>query len=135
MNYTRIDDHKKTDGSIDWSAYNAAKKRNGESCQKCGAYIVLGGGGSPRTCHSCERLLKDEEITHDKFIRCPKCKKLWSPYDCEQYEVFTDGEHEISCYECDHTFEVSTHLSFSFTSPELITEDSEDEEDEDAKVV
>jgi len=54
------------------------------------------------------------------------------PYDCEEYEVFHDGEHEVNCHECDKDFEVSTYVSYYFKSPEA--HDANDDSEENAEI-
>ena len=104
--------------SWDWDAYNAAQVANGEKCACCSTHMFIH-HGVPQQCSGCTGMKDDtEELTHDTFVRCPKCGDHWSPRESEDYEVFGDGEHEVSCGNCDHDFEVSTSVSYSFTSPE-----------------
>lgn len=121
-----LDDHKRPDGTIDWKAYHQAQKDQGERCYQCGLYmpIVLGmfGCGHPRRCFDCERLDKQGDVTHERFIRCPKCGKTESvhDYDSDLYEMMQEGEHDVTCHSCDHTYEVSTSVTYTFRSPERI---------------
>ena len=118
----------KSGSSWDWAAYNAAKVANGEKCTCCGAFM-FNHHGSPQQCTDCNSMKDDtEELTHDTFIRCPKCGDHWSPQASEDYEVFGDGEHDVCCGNCDHDFEVSTMVSYSFTSPERDGHAEEEEE-------
>ena len=124
---TFINDHKKEDGTTDWNAYNAAQVACGDICQTCGKYIlnirIFGPARdpAPQDCTDCRSMNTDDgEVTHDKYLRCPKCKNKWDPFECEDYHVAGDGEHDVYCVECDHTFEVVTHVSHSFESPAII---------------
>ena len=116
----RIRDYEKEDGLVDWPAYEEAQKDTGEICLKCGD-IILFGKGYPETCVSCKKLAKDEEVDHDCFIRCPHCRNTFNPHDDggDSFDLFSEGEHEVWCCKCDKTFEVSTHISWSFTSPPM----------------
>ena len=124
-----MEDHRSEDGNINWASYKKAQKENGEYCYKCGALIVLGRGGYRRSCYQCDELRNGSSVTHNKFIRCPKCELSFSPYDSECYELLSEGEHSIHCIECNHCFEIETSVQYSFRSPDLIKEDEEDVED------
>lgn len=118
------EDFKQADGSTDWRAYNAAKLANGERCRTCdaGIFPVFSEPvGYPTECNDCKALTSDAgEVSHDELIRCPKCRDTWSPRDSEDYDAYSDGEHELTCDDCGHRFTISTHVSFSFESPPLI---------------
>jgi hypothetical protein len=105
----------------------------GEYCRRCGKWIFcIRPPGYPRTCYQCERMKKDDHaVSHDKFIRCPKCGASHDPYVCESFSVFEEGMHSVTCPRCDHDFEVETSVSFSFESPER--EPDADDEDSDAE--
>jgi DNA-directed RNA polymerase subunit M/transcription elongation factor TFIIS len=114
---THLEHHKKN-GEIDWSSYRAAQKANGEICTKCGGYVsVFGGVGHPDECASCKSLGEPEEVTHADIIRCPACGHEMKVSDFDSGELYGDGEHDVTCDECDHEFEVSTSVSYSFQSP------------------
>ena len=119
---TSIKDYKDSEGNLDWNAYQNAKKANGEICTRCGTYI-LWGKGYPQECHDCKDAKNEKELRHDKFIRCPQCRHLWDPFECEMYEVLTDDNHDVCCVECDYHFTMTTYVSYSFTSPALGTEE------------
>lgn len=127
MRHVSFADHKGTDGKIDWNAYNAASEvarkadvDDGVYCYKCGMYIIFGRGSGRQLCQQCRGLYESCEVTHDKLIRCPACSDTIRPSD-DHYDLYGDGEHQITCDECSHSFEVSTRVSYSFTSPALIT--------------
>lgn len=116
--FVKIADFTK-DGETDWQGYRKAQLDSGERCRLCDDIIVFGPRGAPRLCVSCQDLAEPEEMYHEKFIRCPKCGHHWEPYSCEEPELFGDGEHEVSCSQCGHEFEVSTEVSFCFYSPAM----------------
>ena len=113
-----IDDHTKEDGSVDWNSYNQAKIDNGDACYRCES-VILFGEGFKRLCGNCNRLSLDGEIHHKKFVRCPSCRHSWNPSDSDDYQFFEEGEHELTCPICEHEFEISTQVSYNFTSPEV----------------
>jgi len=119
---TSLESFKLANGNYDWTAYRAAQKANGEICTDCGAYTVWG-KGHPDRCGDCKRLEEPGETTHHSLIRCPKCGHQMEIGSCELGELYEDGSHDVSCQNCDHDFEVSTQISFSFTSPARIPEE------------
>lgn len=119
------DDFKKEDGYTDWEAYHKAEEDAGERCYKCGAYNFFA-SGSKRLCGQCSKIEESDKFDHDSFVRCPKCKRTWNPGEEDDYEVYADGQHDICCGECGHDFEVSTNVSYSFESPELLEEDKDE---------
>lgn len=121
------------DGSIDWTAYRKAQVDEGDMCMTCGTYVFnLGLFGKRKDyahdCINCASIKADSgEVSHDHFVRCPKCEHRWNPYDCEDYHLGDAGEGEAWCSECDHTFTVRTAVQCTFTSPPLIKENDDDE--------
>jgi DNA-directed RNA polymerase subunit M/transcription elongation factor TFIIS len=96
-------------------------------CYVCGAYLLLAKGYRDQ-CHPCRDMAEDaEEVTHDSRIRCPKCKHVESVSDGDNYDLYGDGEHEVSCGACGYEYEVSTSVSYSFQSPALIESDKAEE--------
>ena len=127
MSIIKIDDFNK-DGKVDWTAYHKARERNGDICTECGAHI-LWGKGIPSKCNECNSISTDNgEVDHESRVRCPKCRYIWNPYDFEQYKLYEDGTHDASCPECSHDFEVTTYVSYTFSSPEVLSKEIEDEE-------
>jgi uncharacterized C2H2 Zn-finger protein len=129
-----MDDFKKEDGNIDWKAYREAQINAGEKCYRCEQYIPSY-FGTPKPyrhlCNDCEELdTNHDEVNHDNLIRCPKCKHTFSIQDIEAWECYEDGEHDLNCPECEHEFRIETSVSYSFTSPELIPEPPEPEDEE-----
>lgn len=108
-------------GKVDFKAYHRAEIDAGERCYICDGYIMFAKGNKTK-CYDCEKLEKNEEVSHFCLIRCPKCKATWDAHETEDYDLHYDGEHKISCYECGYDFEVITSVSYSFKSPELIEE-------------
>jgi hypothetical protein len=118
MSITSISDHKLADGTLNWESYRLAQKANGEICSKCGGYTsIFGGKGHPDQCPSCKSMDEPSEATHHSTIRCPACGHQMDVRDMERGELYEDGEHDVTCNECEHEFEVSTSVSFSFESP------------------
>lgn len=128
----QIDDFKNPDGSVDWVRYHAAQVASGEHCSQCrGLASYFHPPGHPTLCSSCQGLDKarDEEVLHDDYIRCPKCGHLdkISEWDgCDSGDVmYGDGDHTVSCSECDHEYMITTHVSCSYTSPAMIKEEED----------
>lgn len=123
-------DYEDEKGRINWDAYHKAQVDDGERCEQCGEYLILG-KGYRRTCNACNELTsKSAEVDHKKFLRCPKCGHLENVHD-DHYGLFEDGEHEVFCNSCDHKYTITTHVSFEFTSPPRIPEEPEEEEVEE----
>lgn len=118
---TSIDDFKKSDGSIDWKALHRAEVNEGKKCLQCGGFAnVLRPPGHPSKCPDCRKLDTTERTTHDCLVRCPHCRAIFDPIpDCDYYEFYRDGEHETYCNECEQEFTFTTHVSYSFESPEI----------------
>lgn len=108
-------------GLTDWPRYRAAQVAAGEKCCECGCLLfgLWDSRPGPRTCGECLGLRDDTgEVTHDSRVRCPQCRTVSEP-DFER-DCWTEGEHSYWCENCDHTFEISTAVSYSFTSPPVI---------------
>jgi len=115
----KMEDFREKDGNLNHKAYRAAMIANGEYCQNCDRYLVFP-KGVKTTCPECREIAtSNEEVTSDRVIRCPRCRRTWEPPDQEDYEVMQDGEHPVSCSECGEDFDVSTSVSFTFTSPAM----------------
>ena len=121
----RLDDFKKPDGSIDWEAYTKAQVATGERCRKCGSYILFGSGYA-QECSSCKRLQTDGEVAHESFIRCPACGQTFNP--CGDYDVYNEGENDITCPSCAHEFTIETRITCSFTSPARLEDQTAEDE-------
>lgn len=103
------------DGKVDWRELENARRRNGESCMTCGALRIF--AHSPGECEECEALRGTEEASHKSRIRCPHCGHIQKAIGDDNYERYGEGEHSVSCHECDKDFEIETHVRYSFTSP------------------
>lgn len=103
---------------------------SGERCSRCGGWIFcVKPPGHPRECIDCYAIANSsDEVSSSKYIRCPKCGGSWDPYEAEQYDVFNEDVHAVSCVECDHGFEVTTTVTYSFESPARLAEELEEEE-------
>lgn len=118
-----IADFKLADGRMDWPRYNAARQVEiaaevaaGKWCSRCGHYLLFA-KGHPDKCYSCKQLDNSGEVTHHKYIRCPKCLRTFDPSDADYYSLYRDGDHDIACPDCSHSFLISTRTSYTFTSP------------------
>jgi len=110
-------DYEDDKGNVDWKAYDAAQVAAGEKCEKCGTHIIFSKGFMAE-CGNCKALSQDHgEVSHDGFIRCPRCGHSDYVHGNDYDEIFEEGEHQFSCTECDYDFEISTHVSFTFDSP------------------
>ena len=126
-------DFKDTKGNINWTAYRAARIAAGELCMRCETAQYSRGSGNPRLCLDCQSLDTDsDEVTHDDYIRCPRCHHQHRVSDGDNYDLYEDGEHDFNCQSCDYDFEVSTSVSYMFRSPALITADGEGEDADEA---
>lgn len=116
-----MDSFKDAAGHYDWAGYHNARKAAGEECYTCGGYIVFAKGYRTK-CYSCEQLQEEKrEVTHGHYVRCPKCRQTMSVHD-DNYQWYEEGTHDVSCHHCDHDFEITTRVEYSFTSPKLIDE-------------
>ena len=122
-----ISDFEDKDGKVDWVAYHKHKVAIGDECMTCGTYMLnlnLFGNKrepGPQDCADCRDIKgSGDEVTHDNFVRCPKCQHHWNPGECDDYKFYEGGEHDAWCGECDHQFTIETHVRHTFTSPALI---------------
>lgn len=129
-------DFKKEDGSVDWPRYQEARAVEhkaeidaGKYCYKCDRYILFPKGHRER-CPACVALADPAECDHPKFVRCPKCGRSFEPAALDSYELYEAGEHKVTCGDCDHQFEVSTRVSYTFTSPAKLAPEAPTEPEE-----
>ena len=113
-----IKNYTKEDGTVDWKAFKTAQIEAGEICLKCGAFILFD-AGYPQLCIACQKFEKDDEVRHEIFVRCPYCRDTFDPTDSDYYELLSDGEHIVSCPDCEKEYEISTAISWLFTSPPM----------------
>jgi len=134
MSLINFEDYKEN-GLINWKRYDEAKVNAGEKCYICGSYISsFPNKSSGKTlCYDCKNLeTSTEKVIHDSLIRCPSCKNTWDIVDNSDYECYNEGEHDIVCPECNHEFTIETIVEYSFTSPELIKDEEEKDEETDS---
>ena len=131
-----IADFKLPDGRMDWPRYNAARRVEiqaevdaGKWCSRCGHYLLFA-KGHPDKCHSCKSLDGPGEVSHHKYIRCPKCFRSFDPSDADYYSLYREGDHQVTCGDCSHQFDVSTRISYTFTSPAKLAPEAPAESDE-----
>ncbi len=129
-------DYRLADGAVDWPRYNAARQREiadevatGKWCSRCGHYLLFAKGHRDK-CFSCKALDQPGECQHSKFIRCPACGRSFDPSEQDYYSLYADGEHRITCGDCNHQFEISTRTSYTFTSPARLAPAAAAPEDE-----
>jgi len=51
----------------------------------------------------------------------PKCPHCGASHDISQsgtYRLYEEGEHELTCGDCDRDFKVQTRVSYSFSTDE-----------------
>lgn len=123
-------DFKLPGGGTDWDAYNRAMIAAGERCSQCSGFIVFA-DGMPTLCGECKPLRDDDgEVIHSGLIRCPFCCATSSPHDYDMHEggLYEEDDHEVECHACERKFMVVTHVSYTFTSPEIVKQEQESEE-------
>lgn len=54
-------------------------------------------------------------VRNDK-PKCPHCGHDCCVIDNEWWELYEEGEHEVTCPSCDQDFTVSTSVSYSFST-------------------
>lgn len=121
----KLEDCKNADGSTDWKKYNElqaeemqARKDKGEICQRKGCNgFMLWPKGHPQTCDNCKNIDAPKELHHPGDVRCPKCGYHWRVGDGDDYEVYQEGTHDVTCPDCETEFEVTTWVSYTFVSP------------------
>lgn len=102
------------------------------TCTECGKEYVLHPlikSDHPYVCYSCKK--KAEHEREKELITSPDCDADYEPYSIDDgyycpycgvfididddYEMYVDGSHDVTCPYCDKPFEVETYLSHSFT--------------------
>ncbi len=116
-----MDDHRLPNGAVDWESYRKAQVNAGERCGRCHKFTFLGGQASPGLCAECHIMWQDDtSVDHSRRIRCPYCSHEMDVHDDELYDLYTEDEHDVCCTICDQYFQVSTTVSYTFTSPERV---------------
>jgi len=74
---------------------------------------------------------KTKEVSHEDQLRCPKCGHIYKLPE-EWYHDCKSGAEEMRTYcpECYHDFEVIVATTYTFTSPAMLTEESEGTNDD-----
>lgn len=110
-----IKDYELPDGKIDWKAYHKAEVANGDSCYNCGHFILFS-KGYQTLCNKCNSLHNKGEVNHHSLVRCPHCGAAKRVDNGDDYDLYSEGEHSTSCFECSKEYTVSTSVSFNFRS-------------------
>ena len=113
ISYTDFKDEK---GNINWNALESARRASGESCRECGAFRLFATG--PGLCGECDGIRGTEETEHRSRIRCSHCGHVQEAVGADDYERYAEGEHSVTCAECNEDFEIQTHVRYTFVSPE-----------------
>ena len=124
MPIINLEDFTRTDGSVDWSGLRAAEINNGECCKTCGSYLInlFSTPAQPKDCGRCVDLKNSaDEVRHSDYVRCPRCSYIFDlttlvSENC-LYDLYQEGEHNMTCPECEHDFKIGTSVSYTFTSP------------------
>jgi transposase-like protein len=56
------------------------------------------------------------EFWGNKKPRCPHCGESHSVSENEWWRLYEEGEHEVTCPDCDGDFTVSTSVTYSFST-------------------
>lgn len=119
-----ISDFKDANGYTDWDAYEADEVSKGNRCKTCGTYIIhaFSTPKGPKECYSCKTLEgSDDEVTHDRYVRCPRCGLKDDAADWWESGIYDDNDTtSIYCNECEYEYEVTTHIIYSYESPERL---------------
>jgi transposase-like protein len=63
--------------------------------------------------------LEEGKFEYEDEILCPYCGEV---YEDDEYQFYEEGEHEVECYHCEKTFNLNTHVTYSY-STNIIDED------------
>jgi uncharacterized C2H2 Zn-finger protein len=124
-----------------WARMKSEELRDvadGTRCFRCKAYLPGWGlsskPGYKKACYECAQIDTPDEVRNCKFIRCPKCGHSFNPFDGDpgdfSNDILRDGESDVICGQCDHQFEVTTNVSYTWDSPPRIEEEPEPEDEE-----
>lgn len=93
-------------------------------CKTCGRPIKDWQRGD--LCYSCKiqeynkitsENLRSSEMTSttcEDEIFCPWCGEIYNIDD--EYELYGEGEHDLTCHHCDKEFSVETNVTYSFST-------------------
>ena len=117
-----LDDYRKANGNIDWAAYREAQRKAGEICRVCSKLLLYKTG----LCNDCKEMgASRSAVDHDNRLRCPKCRDVFEP-SSDDYHLYQEGEQDVTCPNCEHTFTVKVSVSYSYESPALLEEEHEE---------
>lgn len=97
-------------------------------------------------CFKCEKLERLKEIQDaikeaepnenvdtfsSEYVICPYCgNPMETNFGYEDFpEIYEEDDHEIECPECEKLFILNTHVSYSWDTKKLKSEDEENETD------
>jgi len=111
----------------EWEVNRQNEIDTGGRCRQCEALIVFP-KGAPSLCPACKDMLSPDPVDHPRRIRCPRCRALMDPHaDPEDLaDLFLEGVHEVVCQSCEHEFDVTTTVSYTFGSPEVLDPDPDE---------
>lgn len=110
---TNVNEHRGADGHVNWVAYRAAQRDNGERCARCGAFTGEA-TGRLNECDDCQRIRFDQTNTHDHALVCPYCCHVFDPADGDP-NVFESGEREVDCLGCGKAIRVETRITHTWS--------------------
>ena len=89
-------------------------------CELCGGIALVGDicseCRSKRNANNIKNQIENGKINSTEFendIFCPYCGEIYDDYDSEFYE---DGEHEVSCQNCECNFLLETDVLYHFST-------------------
>lgn len=91
-------------------------------CPRCGGLRFYFRSPAPEFCGDCMAMMQSvESVTHERRLRCPHCRheKPIPDYEGKEYQ---EGDHDITCDECERDFEFITHIQYRWESPALKSE-------------
>jgi len=118
------------DNPINYAAFRKAEIDAGRWCEVCSVSLTHEAAtevSGRRRCYDCRELDQSKDaVDHPSMIRCPACQATFDPVpDGDYADRYAEGDHEVDCPDCDHSFWITTAVSYSFASPPLL-EDSSD---------
>lgn len=66
--------------------------------------------------NSCANSLERLEFFACDEPKCPHCGQECSVSENEWWNLYEEGEHEVTCPSCDEDFSVSTRVRYSFST-------------------
>lgn len=90
------------------------------SCKRCGVNLYMAWGlhtSEGAECSDCRSIKENGDIQMDSSVRCPSCRHVMC---VSELEIWDEGDHDVSCDDCGHDFEVNTSVSYTFSSPKML---------------